>query len=118
MRFIEQIPILIVSDMVGAIEFYSGKLGFEVAFRAGDPATYCGLSRDAIQVHLISAGSANQPAGGGRISITIDDVDLMHAYCRSNQVKISVPIDDRAYGRRDFNAQDPDGNVVVFGSES
>ena len=46
-------PILATRDIQRAIEFYTQKLGFQLAFRdETDPPNYVGFRRDAVELHM------------------------------------------------------------------
>jgi catechol 2,3-dioxygenase-like lactoylglutathione lyase family enzyme len=45
-----------VSDVAAAIEFYTTKLGFRVAFTEGDPPTFAGVNLGDVQIFLRRRG--------------------------------------------------------------
>ena len=81
----------------------------------GDPASYACLCRDEVALHLAASKLAKRPTGQSALSIFVDDVDALHAELAARGAWIIVLPADRAYGMRDFNVLDPDGNVLVFG---
>jgi len=51
--FKETHPILGTRDIQRAIEFYTQKLGFQLAFEdKADPPNYVGFRRDAVELHM------------------------------------------------------------------
>jgi catechol 2,3-dioxygenase-like lactoylglutathione lyase family enzyme len=51
--FKETHPILGTRDIQRAIEFYTQRLGFQLAFRdKTDPPNYVGFRRDAVELHM------------------------------------------------------------------
>ena len=115
-KFTSLTPIFSVSDLSKSIEFYTDTLGFQLDFIYGEPQFYAGLFKDSIELHLVSK-NLRQPAGSGNLSILSDEVDDLHQKLIEAKVQIIVPPDDRDYGLRDFSCRDPDGNIIVFGTD-
>ena len=115
-KFMGSVPIFAVSDMTESKAFYVENLGFEIDFVYGDPEFYAGLIKDDLELHLIADSSPNakQPAGNGYLSILTDEVDDLCQKLIAADIEILVPPGDRDYGLRDFNIEDPDGNVLIF----
>ena len=109
-------PILPVRDMDKSLAFYN-KLGFKNEFLWEDPVSYAVLSaRENASIHL-SLLSPEQKEDN-RVSILyifVHDVDQMYENCKANDIAIHVEIGDRDYMMRDFEIQDPDGNLITFG---
>src|SRR5262249_50778421 len=51
-KLIKGIPVVFVSDVRGAAQFYRDKLGFAIDFLHGRPAFYASVSRDEASIHL------------------------------------------------------------------
>ena len=109
-------PILPVRNMDKSLAFYN-KLGFKNEFLWEDPVSYAVLSaRENASIHL-SLLSPEQKEDN-RVSILyifVHDVDQMYENCKANDIAIHVEIGDRDYMMRDFEIQDPDGNLITFG---
>ena len=115
-KFTSLTPIFSVSDLSKSIEFFTETLGFQLDFIYGEPQFYAGLFKDSVELHLVSK-NLRQPAGSGNLSILTNEVDDLHQKLIDAKVQIIVPLDDRDYGLRDFSCKDPDGNIIVFGTD-
>jgi catechol 2,3-dioxygenase-like lactoylglutathione lyase family enzyme len=111
------ITVFTVTDVLASTAYYREKLGFDLAFEYGEPTFYVGLCSGAVQLHLISAGRAPRPPGHGAVSILVDDVDRPHAELHKRGARILTAPADQAYGLRDFDVADLDGNTLFFGME-
>ena len=109
--------VLTVSDLPASLAYYREKLGFEVAFQYGTPAFYAGLFSGKIRLHLIAADHAPRPPGHGAVAIDVDDVDALHAELAKRGARILKPPANQAYGLRDFDVADLDGNMLFFATE-
>jgi uncharacterized glyoxalase superfamily protein PhnB len=47
--------------------------------------------------------------------VFVDDVDALHADLAARGANVLKPPQDYAYGMRDFDVADPDGNQLTFG---
>ncbi len=105
------IPVLPVSDLAVAREFYVGGLGFAVCFEATEDGCtgLLGVRRGTIQITLDCPMS-----GHGRdacVSLQVDDADRYHEeWC--TRVTINRPPRNEAWGARTFSLQDPFGNTI------
>jgi uncharacterized glyoxalase superfamily protein PhnB len=79
---------------------------------------YAGFCRDDVALHLISASRTNRRAGNGGICIFVRDVDAVRAELAARGAKVVKPPEDYAYGMRDFDVFDLDGNQLTFGMGS
>jgi catechol 2,3-dioxygenase-like lactoylglutathione lyase family enzyme len=111
--------IFTVRDLMASIAYYRDKMDFMVTFEYGEPPYYACLYHDEVSLHLRSASkNAEWVAGNGAIAVFVDDVDALHAdLVESGANVIKVPR-DYAYGMRDFDVADPDGNQLTFGMET
>lgn len=105
-------PTLTVSDIRAAVDFYTGKLGFEPGFTWGDPPTFAGVNLGKVQVFL-QQGTPN-PAGAS-VSFVVNDADVLFEFHRAMGVDIVIPPEDRDYGLRDYCVRDLQGNNLSFG---
>jgi catechol 2,3-dioxygenase-like lactoylglutathione lyase family enzyme len=108
--------VFVVSDIARSIEHYRDAIGFTVAFEYGTPTFYAGLCRDEVELHLIAAHRTSRLAGNGGICIFVDDVDAVYAELAGRGAKVLKPPQDYAYGMRDFDTVDLDGNQLTFGT--
>lgn len=116
-KFNSAAPCLSVSDMARSLGFYRDILGFESGHLEGDPPVYATLHHDEVAIHLSLDRDGNK-AGTSFCCVFVTGVDALYHACVSKGAKIARQIEDSPYGLRDFNLEDPDGNVVLFGEFS
>ncbi len=107
--------IFVVRDIAASTAYYRDALGFTVEFLYGEPTFYACLCRDEVALHLISDQKTNRAAGNGAVAIFVKDVDALHAELARRDAIIEKPPQHYAYGMRDFNVADLDGNQMTFG---
>jgi uncharacterized glyoxalase superfamily protein PhnB len=113
-------PILMVRDVAKAAEHYRDRLGFEIDFLHGNPAFYCGLSRDEVCIHLrfchepAFAAMANLEGQLLLATIEVSNVKALFAEMHGRGAEIAQPLTKQAWGGTDFHVRDLDGNVISF----
>ena len=113
------IPLLHVSDIAAAEEFYCVRLGFTLEFAhrpdgiTADPC-YMGISRDGVWLHLSSF--SGDGVAGGVANLLVDDVDALHREFVGKGVPIAVGPVDQTWGTREMYVKDADGNSLRFQS--
>jgi predicted enzyme related to lactoylglutathione lyase len=110
-------PIFAVADLAASMAYYRDALGFDICFDYGAPPYYSGLQRDGVELHLIAAAQTKRLPGHGAIYVFAEDADALHDELRGRGAKIVAPPVNSAYGMRDFNVTDLDGNQITFGRE-
>ena len=106
-------PVLVVSDIAAAVDFYTKKLGFTLAFTwCGDPPTFAGVNLGKVQMFL-QKGTPNPK--GCSVSFLVGDADQFYAFHRANGVEVIAEIADREYGIRDYGVRDLHGYHLSFG---
>jgi catechol 2,3-dioxygenase-like lactoylglutathione lyase family enzyme len=103
-----------VADLPAAVEFYSRKLGFTVAFTWGDPPAFAGVNLGDVQMFL-EKGTPTPNPGSAAAYFLVGDADQLYEFHRANGLEIAEPIADREYGIRDYAVRDLDGYWLVFG---
>ena len=107
---------LAVSDVTAAVEFYTTKLGFQLAFTwGGDPPTFAGVNLGHVQIFL-EKGTPS-PQDGCSAYFRLDDADTLYDFHRAQGVTIAEPIGDREYGIRDYAVRDLYGYYLCFGHD-
>ena len=116
MSFGALFPILVTSDLHGALGFYRDLLGASVTYEFPGPDGEPGyVALDLGGSHL---GIARDPdANGGRSSrfslwVTTDDCDAAVESLRAAGVTIVEEPADQPWGERVAQVHDPDGNLV------
>ena len=107
-------PVLRVSNVPAAVEFYTTKLGFTLGFTwpEGATPTYAGVNLGDVQIFL-DQGEPN--AGGLEICFVVGNADELHDAQRGRGVEVLVEPADRPYGLRDYSVKDLHGYRLTFG---
>lgn len=105
--------ILLVTDVLASVDFYTAKLGFSRDFAQGEPASFAGVSFGDNAQLFLERGTPF-PKGCG-LYYVVDNADAMYERCRSAGVTMALELKDRHYGLRDFSIHDPDGYYITFG---
>jgi predicted enzyme related to lactoylglutathione lyase len=110
-------PLLVVTNLERAIQFYVEQLGFTLDFRYDD--FYAGIEKDGHPVHL---KMVDQPAGGGILRrndedicllFSVDDIAGVFREISEKTINIVQPLREMPYGK-EFYISDPDGNLIAF----
>ncbi|MGC2698358.1 MAG: VOC family protein [Candidatus Angelobacter sp.] len=105
--------VLAANDIPAAVDFYTKKLGFKLAFTwGGDPPSFAGVNLDKVQMFL-QKGTPNPK--GCSVSFLVGDADQLCEFHRANGVEIAEEIADREYGIRDYAVRDLNGYHLSFG---
>lgn len=108
-------PIFPVRDLEPALEHYR-LLGFKVAVydAAGD---YGFADRDGVGLHLMAVAGQGQGQGFGRCYFYVRDADaLFEEWTRPGVPGTTLPPAPTPYKLKEGRHEDPDGNVIRFGS--
>lgn len=104
-----------VKDLDASLNYYKDILGFNVDFRYGDMV---GLAFGEVLIYLSGPGQeVKKTPGEGSIYIFCDEVDQYYKDIIAKGAILSIGVEDRGYGMRDFSVPDPDGNFITFGME-
>jgi len=104
-------PILRVEDIQASLRFYVDKLGFTNASWGSDDFT--SVNRDRAGIYLCRGA---QGRGGAWIWIGVEDAEKLHDELKARGVTIRMPLTNHPWAL-EFQLEDPDGNVIRFGSE-
>ena len=103
---------LAVADVRAAIDFYTTKLGFWLAFAEGDPPSFAGVNLGNVQMFLEQGTPSPQ---GCSVYFVVSDADKLHRFHQAAGVEIVDPPQDRPYGLRDYTVRDSYGYRLTFG---
>lgn len=111
------VPIIRVSDLQRALDFYCSVLGFHKDFEhrtSPEGPCYVGLSRDGHQLHLSTfCGDGVSPS---TIYFYVDAVDALYeSFRKAGLREAQLEPTNQTWGRREFYLRDPDGNALRFG---
>lgn len=110
-RFENSQPILRVESMKTALEFYVGRLGFQNATWGGEDFT--SVNRDQAGIYLCRG---DQGAGRAWIWVGVEDVTKLREEFAARGVRIRMEPRNFPWAL-EMHVEDPDGNVIRFGSE-
>ena len=108
-------PVLRVSDLDASLAYYTRSLGFGVDWRDDDGNSFASVSRGRCHLFL-SVGDQGNP--GSWMWIGVSDVDALHDELLAKGARIRHPPANYPWGSRELQLEDPDGNVLRFGSEN
>ena len=106
-------PIFGVKDLRASQRYYRDALGFKLDWDHGEPADFGSVSRGDGQIFLSQVGEGR---GGSWSMMFVRDVDKLHAELVEKHAIIKMPPTDMPWGLREMQVEDPDGNVMRFGS--
>ena len=101
-----------VRDMKVALEFYTVKLGFQVAFKNND--VFVIVSRDGVEISLALDRSGAR-AGKGGCYLKVKAIEAIYEELTGNGVEMTHPLKTESYRMKEFMIIDPDGNTLNFG---
>ena len=118
-------PVLGVRNVQGAVDYYTGMLGFECpggvfeGVAPGEGGVYAVVRRGEIEIHLqIRRRPLSAPGREGIETDTyvfVSGVDALFEEFQAKGVVIHRAPENSAYGLRDFAIEDPEGHRLVFG---
>jgi len=109
------VPVLSVSDLTRAIDFYH-RLGFS-SKRYKDGDIYAFIQRDRHELHLrkFTTLNADQNATSVYFYLIEGTAAALEAEFRASGITIREPLAPREWKMNEFALNDPDGNQLVFG---
>jgi catechol 2,3-dioxygenase-like lactoylglutathione lyase family enzyme len=114
MKMTGLIPMLPVKNLSRAVEFYCGKLGFQLEKRRDDWG-WAMLRLD--EARLMLDQSINKHPGQPRDAVVYlypDDITAYHQLVRDKGLELPE-LDTTFYGLTEFRIDDPDGNRLWVG---
>lgn len=108
-------PVVPVSDLGLAVDFYTGVLGFKVQVQDDG---YAYIVRDDIALRLLTA-TEGSPIGQQSCYICVRDLDGLYEQMRPSleqlpEGRVRAPF-DQPYGQREFHVIDEDSLLIYFG---
>ena len=104
-------PEIAVADLKRAIDYYSQKLGFELAMELPE-AGYAVVERDGVAIHLFEqSGKAPVPSS---VHIFTHQLEDLHCELEGRGATICQAIMQKPWGNRDFRVEDSAGNILKF----
>jgi catechol 2,3-dioxygenase-like lactoylglutathione lyase family enzyme len=103
---------LAVTDVPAAIDFYTKKLGFFLAFTDGDPVDFAGVNLGNVQIFL---QKGEPDPKGCSVWFLVDDADELFAIHERNGVEVLQRPTDQPYGIRNYAIRDLHAYTLLFG---
>ena len=114
---------LFVADIKASCDFFTSKLGFDVAFTYGEPPFYGQAKRDNARLNLrlvcepVFVGDIREREQLLAASMTLGsaaEVRQLFVQYRSAGVDFQQTLKQEPWGARTFIVRDPDGNLLLF----
>jgi catechol 2,3-dioxygenase-like lactoylglutathione lyase family enzyme len=105
-------PIFPVRDLPASLEYYQ-RLGFSV--REYEGGGYGFARRDRVEIHLGTPADGDTHPARHSAYLWVDDADALAREWLAAGVEVHMP-EDTEWGQHEGAIEDPDGNVVRFGS--
>ena len=112
MKFMHVNPILYSSDLPRSLAYYTEVLAFDKKWEWGEPPTFGGVAKDAVQLFFCECGQGNP---GTWLSIFTTDVDEYFETIRTRGARIVSEPKTMEWGVREMLVEDPDGHRIRFG---
>ena len=108
------IPTLHVGDFAVSREFYENALGFQVdwVWRGNENAP--AFSQISCEDALIYLTERNEGGGGTLLHVYVENVDEWYNRLLANNIPVDSMPHDEAWGNREMQIRDPDGNCLRF----
>ena len=113
-------PQLFVANISASTGFYTGKLGFAVAFIYGEPPFYGQVFRDGARLNLrcLSTPVIDPQLRDSEhllsASVALDDAKPLFLEFQAAGVEFHQALQTEPWGARTFIVRDPDGNLILF----
>jgi catechol 2,3-dioxygenase-like lactoylglutathione lyase family enzyme len=116
-------PQLFVADIKASCEFFTGKLGFAVAFTYGEPPLYAQVRRNGARLNLrhvdrpvIDAALRDREEllSASLTVATAEEIEALFAEFQTAGVTFFQTLKREPWGAKDFIVRDPDGNLLLF----
>ncbi len=113
-------PTFLVSDVAGTARWYETNLGFSSAFAPKrEPYAYASLWRDGVEIMLLRQEGYRKPKierAGGVWDAYVRMKGLREFYDEvRSRIAVKSELTKRPYGDSEFEVEDPNGYVLVFG---
>jgi catechol 2,3-dioxygenase-like lactoylglutathione lyase family enzyme len=109
-------PVLRVTDLQRAIDWYTGLLGFALCWRKPNDGggENCMLQAGAATL-MLSTGQhlGDKPCLSGTLYFSIEGVEALYASVKDS-VKVAWPLEAMEYGVTEFGVRDSDGYTLAF----
>jgi catechol 2,3-dioxygenase-like lactoylglutathione lyase family enzyme len=108
------IPKLPMRDKAASKQFYIQGLGFS---ELGDYGDYLLLKKEFIELHLFEFKGLNPFENDGQVYIRTTEIEALYQDLMDRKIPIhpNGPLENKAWGQKEFSLLDPDHNLLTFG---
>lgn len=106
--------IFAAADLEETLAYYHDVLGFEIAWKWGEPASIAGIRLGGIDLMISFSPDLAARIAGQSHWFNVDDVDELYGLHQSRGARIVSEIADRPWGFREYVVEDPNGYVLRF----
>lgn len=120
LRLTKGIPMVLVSDVRVAAEFYRDQLGFAIDFLHGEPAFYASVSRDEACIHLrfvpqpVFVEGLREQEQFLSAFVAVANVKELFTEYETRNVPFVHRLRKEPWGQSSFIVRDPDSNWLCF----
>jgi len=116
-------PELFVADIKSSCDFFTGKLGFTIAFTYGEPPFYAQVKRDGARLNFKCVDrpvidpelrDREQLLSAALTVETAEEIKALFIEFEAAGVAFFQKLKREPWGARNFIIQDPDGNLLLF----
>jgi catechol 2,3-dioxygenase-like lactoylglutathione lyase family enzyme len=116
-------PQLFVADIKSSCDFFTGKLGFAIAFTYGEPPFYAQVKRDGARLNLRCVDrpvidpelrDREQLLSAALTVETAEEIKALFLEFEGAGVAFFQKLKREPWGARNFIIRDPDGNLLLF----
>jgi catechol 2,3-dioxygenase-like lactoylglutathione lyase family enzyme len=116
-------PQLFVADIKSSCDFFTGKLGFAIAFSYGEPPFYAQVKRDGARLNLRCVDrpvidpelrDREQLLSAALTVETAEEIKALFLEFEAAGVAFFQKLKREPWGARNFIIRDPDGNLLLF----
>ena len=116
-------PELFVADIKSSCDFFTGKLGFAIAFTYGEPPFYAQVKRDGARLNLKCVDrpvidpevrDSEQLLSAALIVETAEEIKALFLEFEAAGVAFFQTLRREPWGAKNFIIKDPDGNLLLF----
>jgi uncharacterized glyoxalase superfamily protein PhnB len=118
-------PHLCVRDVDAACDYYCTKLGFDVAFKYGEPVFFAQVKRQSVRINLrhcdseLMQSQMNISEQGVSVTFALgskSELEALHLEVLAQGADLSQPPKSQPWGAMNFLVRDLDGNLIQFAS--
>jgi len=108
-------PVLRVNDLAASLDYYGRVLAFRVNWQDDDGNSFASVTRDDCHLFLTVG---DQGHAGSWVWVGVSDADALHEELLAKGARVRHPPANYPWGSRELHVEDPDGNVLRFGSDN